>query len=303
MNEAALRKRKIVEISLPSFSWKLLWSPKVILSFFVLGLAMAFAYWALAVRPYLWISSGRVDAASLQMRANEEGMLSQLAVQDGDRVEKGQLLFSFESDQIVKREKQIEASLASLREQRNFYARQSEKAMQDYLADLGVAPQEEIDQHLQLLQEAQSRGEELLLEAEALEQKSKELKVQLEKYMISAPFDGVVLKQKKMVGDFITAGEPVLSLFDLNRSWVEARVPEKKLHLIQVGQPAKIRLASYPGSEWEGSVSWIGPATLSRLEGTEIRSEEEEIPIKISFPKDNFPLKPGLSAEVGIKVY
>ncbi|MBS0624690.1 MAG: efflux RND transporter periplasmic adaptor subunit [Verrucomicrobia bacterium] len=303
MNEATLRhKRKIVEIPIPSFSWKILLSPRSLLIFSVFAFALLSAYWVLAVRPYLWLPAGYIDGVSMQIRANEAGKLDQLAAQAGDRVNKGQILFAFESEHLGQQQRKIEKNLLRIREQQKEYRNQSEKAMQDYLADLGLSSHEESEQHLLILQEAQTKVEELDLEAAALDQELSLLKAQLNKLEVTAPFDGVVLKQKKVVGDYVNGGESVLSLFDLSRSWIEVRVPEKKLHLIQLGQPVKILLASYPGKEWEGAVSWVGPATLSQIEGTE-RQVEEEIPIKISFPQDKFPIKPGLSAEVGIKVY
>lgn len=301
MNEAALeQKRKIVEIPLPSFPWKLFFSFKSFFAFSILAIIAFATYWVLAVRPYLWIHSGKIDAVSLSIRANEAGTMSQIAVQEGDRVQKGQILFSLENEQFFQRQKKIQSSLMNLREQQIVYKRQSEKAMQDYLSDLGVLPQEEIEPHLQVLQESQAKIGAIQLETDELEQQAELLKSQLERYIVTAPFEGVVLKQNKSIGDPAQIGEPVLSLFDLKRSWIEVRVPEKSLHLIEVGQLAKIRLPSYPGREWQGSVQWIGPATLSKIEG--ISSVQEEIPIKISLPKDAFPLKPGLSAEVGIKV-
>lgn len=304
MNEAALdRKRKIVEIPLPSFSWKSLVSRQFLLFFLILVISTFSAYWYLAVRPYLWISSGHVDAVSMLIRSSEGGVLAQLAVQDGDRVEKGQVLFSLENDHILREYKRVQATSTELPKQLNFQQRQVENAMQNYLASLGVSPQDEIDLNLQTLQEEQSKVDEMQKEKANLDSQLNSLQHQLDKFAVNAPFEGVVLKQRKVIGDPIQTGDPVMSLFDLNRSWIEVRVPEKSLHLVTVGQPAKIRLAAYPHREWNGTVSWIGPATLSKIEGTPIQADMEEIAVKISFQKEDFPIKPGLSAEVGIKVH
>ena len=304
MNEAIVTpKRKTVEISLPSFSWKDLFSLKSAFFFSALFLCTILAYWMLAVRPFLWVSSGRVEAISLQIRSNEEGILSRLPVQAGDIVKKGESLFFLENNQIVEKQKRIQKSILDLQEEQSAFKRQSEKAMQDYLADLGVLQQEAIEQHLQLFQEAQSKMVELGLQIDALESEVTSLSQQMEKQNIVAPFDGVVLKQNKLVGDGVKSGEPVLSLFDLKRSWIEVKVPETKLHLIELGQTAKIRLPSYPGREWQGAIVWIGPATVSRIEGAPASTDEESIPVRISLPIEKFPVKPGLSAEVGIKVH
>ena len=304
MTEATLdRKRKIVEISLPHFTWKSFLSKQFFIFCSCLTLCSVATYWFLVVRPFLWISSGHINAVSVFVPSLESGAISMLPVQEGERVEKGQLLFSFESRELINEQKKIQADAIEWTKQLQGHQRLAENAMQDYLGALGVKPQDEIDLYLQTLQEEQTKTEELQREISLIDNRLREIQVRLDKSVGRAPFDGIVLKQQKGVGDSVQIGDRILSLFDLNRSWIEVTIPEKNLHLIEIGQLAKIRLAAYPSREWVGAVAWIGPATVSKIEGKAGDSLGEEIVVKISLPKENFPLRPGLSSSVGIKVH
>jgi multidrug resistance efflux pump len=304
MHESIIeQKRKSLAIPLPNFSWRFFISIKFFAFLSFLLISVLCAYWYFALRPFLWLDSGRINAKSFQIRSQETGMLAQMIAQEGDSVTKGTFLFSLENGQVVEKQKKIHISLVKLQEQQKLYKKQSDQAMQDYLADLGVRPQVEIDRHLQVLQESQTKWEELQKQLDILEDEKASLLYHQANFRITAPCDGIVLRQQKMLGDFVQAGDFVLSLADLNCSWIDAVIPEKKLHQIKIGQSAKICLSAYPGKEWEGAVSWIGPATVSKVEGKMGLPEEEMIPIKISLPEKNFPVKPGLSAKIGIKVH
>ena len=297
------QKRKSVAIPLPEFSWRFFASLKFFLFLGLFFTGALFAYWFFALRPFLWLDSGRIDAKTFSIRSQETGVLAQMIGQEGSSFMKGALLFSLENSQATEKQKKIVISLTKLQEAQKLHKKQSDQAMQDYLADLGLRPQIEIDRHLQVLQESQTKLEEVQKQIDALEEEKNSLLSQQANFRIAAPCNGVVLRQQKMPGDFVQAGELVLSLIDLNCSWIDAAVPEKNLHQIKVGQPVTICLPAYPGQQWEGAISWIGPATVSKVEGNVRLSQEEMIPIKISLPLENFPVKPGLSAKVGIKIH
>ena len=50
--------------------------------------------------------------------------------------------------------------------------------------------------------------------------------VRLEKIRILAPFDGVVGLRKASLGDYLTKGQDIVTLFDLSQVKVDFRLPE-----------------------------------------------------------------------------
>lgn len=91
---------------------------------------------------------------------------------------------------------------------------------------------------------------------------------------IRAPFDGVVLVKNANVGDIITpfsnaAGSQgaVVTMADLSTLEVEADVSESSLAKVSVGQPVEITLDALPGQRFQGQVSGIVP-TVDRAKAT-----------------------------------
>ena len=84
---------------------------------------------------------------------------------------------------------------------------------------------------------------------------------------IRCPIDGIVLVRNKEVGDgvssILTAGgnaTQLMTLGDLSRMYVDARIDEVDLGRIRVGMPAVITVDAYRGRELSGLVQRIAPA-------------------------------------------
>lgn len=274
---------------------------RIISLIFLACACLSGGYWWFFVHPYLWIFDGRVESASLEIKSPETSILIHVLAKVGEMVEKGKPLFILENPQIKRELQANQSALEQLRKEELFYKNQSEQAMQNYLADLGVRPQSEIDLHLEKLHaaqlkitQAQDRLSLLLKEQARLQEKETTLS-------ISSPCRAVIIEQKKMAGDCLQAEESVLSFFDADSSWIEINVSEQELHLLQVGKPVDIYLSAYPKKTWKGMISWISPATLSKTKGEKPTPNKELIPIHIAAVSQDTPLKPGLSAKVRIK--
>lgn len=259
-------------------------------------------YFWLATKSYLHIDFGHVNAEVLQVRAREGGILTQLNAEEGSLVEPGAILGSFENPGVLERQRKAQQTLVQLKKNLQLYKNQSEQAMQSYLSDLAVRPQQEVDLHLQTLQEAQEKTNLTQNELGAVQEELHVLQSQSGKGSIYSPCKAVLIKQHKIAGDPILSGESLFTLFDIDHPWIEMEVPEKHLHLLQVGQTADVYLTAYPGQKWTAEISWIGPATVSKMNGLCVSKNAEFIPIKLSLLEKDFPVKPGLSAKARVKV-
>lgn len=266
----------------------------------ILGLA-AIGYWWLASPFDLWIDSAHVDAAMVHIRTSDAGTITQLLVEPGDLVEAGRVLFLQENPKVLEQQRKAQASLIELRKELQVFKNKSEQAMHDYLSDLGILPQHEVDRHLATLQEAQEKTNQTQLQLEALQEEIRLLQNQSTKLSIVSPCKAIVVQRGKNAGDQTTAGEPVVTLFDISKPWVEAEVKESHLHALEAGKKVDVYLKAYPNQKWSGEISWIGPATISKMNGVSSSGLEEKLSIKIALLDKDFPAKPGLSAEVRIK--
>ena len=83
----------------------------------------------------------------------------------------------------------------------------------------------------------------------------------LDKMTIRAPIDGTVLQVNVRAGELATPAslQPPLLLADLSALCVRAELDERDLGSIKVKQAVSVRVAAFPGREFEGSVSSIAP--------------------------------------------
>ncbi|MEL1266003.1 HlyD family secretion protein [Pseudoxanthomonas putridarboris] len=78
---------------------------------------------------------------------------------------------------------------------------------------------------------------------------------------VRAPVDGIVGLHDLQVGEYINVGQTAMPLIASAPIWVEANFKETELTRMQVGQPATIKVDSYPGVKWKAHVASIAPAS------------------------------------------
>ncbi len=126
---------------------------------------------------------------------------------------------------------------------------------------------------------------------------------------LKSPIDGSVAKRFHTVGDVVHPGEPVLALVDPKKIYVLVLLEETKLHGVEVGCPAKIKIDAYPREKFEGEVKEILPATAAKfalvprdVSAGEFTKVAQRVPVKIALTKGPVELlRVGLGGEVEIK--
>ncbi len=150
-----------------------------------------------------------------------------------------------------------------------------------------------------------SEGENLVRDEEVIMAKAnvKQLeagvalaKATLDNAFVKAPFDGVVAKTLREVGEAVTIGMPLLQFVDPSDLYVEAPFDEANASQIKVGQKVRINIDAYRGTDFYGTVDFISPVVslnpdLSRTLNVKVHIEEG---------KDKFIT--GMSADVIILV-
>lgn len=117
--------------------------------------------------------------------------------------------------------------------------------------------------------------------------------VRLEKMALRAPFDGVLGLRKISVGDYVTPGQDIVNLEDIETLKVDFRIAETYLPLIHEGQTLRINVDALPGQTFEGAVYAIDPR---------IDADGRSIVIRARVTNNQGVLRPGLFARVGLVV-
>jgi membrane fusion protein (multidrug efflux system) len=135
----------------------------------------------------------------------------------------------------------------------------------------------------------------------------------LEHCVVRAPIDGVVAKRSVEVGQIVQPGQPLLALVPLDDVWVVANFKETQLTRIRPGQPAEVRIDSFPGAVFSGTVNSISAGTGSRFSllppenatGNWVKVVQR-VPVKILLDRkaagNPQPLRAGMSAVVTVRL-
>lgn len=125
---------------------------------------------------------------------------------------------------------------------------------------------------------------------------------------IRSSVSGIVVARQAHVGDTIAAGQPMITMVDPTRLWVQAQIEETRIGRVRVGQPVDVHVDSL-GKTLNGKVLAVNrasSATFSLLPSSNASGNftkvTQLVPVKISIDYGDLPLVLGGSVEVRIRV-
>ena len=184
---------------------------------------------------YVGFDESRVS----QINLRTEGWIERLLVKnEGERVEKGQLLFEFYSPQVVNAQK--EYVQAKRRNDTQMLAGSEEKllALGMVQADIArLAKTSKVTNTMQVL----------------------------------APQDGIVTSLNVREGIFVKPATEIMSLVDLSSVWLQAEVFESQTDWVMESQSAEARLNYLPGEIFSGRVDYIYPVLDPKTRTLQVR--------------------------------
>lgn len=107
-----------------------------------------------------------------------------------------------------------------------------------------------------------------------------------------SPVGGVVLEKQAVQGQGVDAGQPLYTIADLSRVWVEADLRESAAGTVTTGASAEVEFGAYPGRPLTGRVTFIAP-TLER--------QSRALRARIEMPNPDGRLKPGMYGTARIR--
>ena len=155
-------------------------------------------------------------------------------------------------------------------------------------------PEIETDQHPAVMQALASRQKAAL---------------DIARTIVKAPADGVVAQTDRLqVGQYITPATAVLSLVEIDQTWVEANFKETDLTYLAVGQRATVTLDAYPGRSLDAVVESIGAGTGSQFSILPAQNATgnwvkvvQRLPVRLRLiGAEALPFRSGLSASVEV---
>lgn len=248
-------------------------------------------------------------ARTLEIKSQVSGEVRRLHVEEGHRVEAGRPLVVIQQEPSEAR--QVAQIRATLEEQRVTLARaQRDLARLRSLLDKGYISEQDLEAADENVQHAKVRRDlakrQLWLALGGNEQLYRQYLERdlssddLEEFVIMAPAAGTVLELNVEPGELITSGTAtvgggtvLMTLADLTRMVVQAKINEVNISRVAVGQPVEVRLDALPDTTFDGTVTAIAP-----------QGEKEEsivtYEVRIEMQNEHQQLRPLMTANVDI---
>lgn len=222
------------------------------------------------VRDNVTVVGSLLSNESVVVRPEIAGRIASFNIREGQLVKQGQELIEIEASVY---EAELNEAKASLQMSRRDNARIQE------LFRKGVS--------------TASTRDEALGRMEIDEARVALAETRLRKTVIKAPFTGILGFRHVSIGDYVTPGQDIVNIEDIDPVKVEFKIPETRLPDLAVGQPIKVRVDAYAGEGFEGEVYAIDPR---------IDAAGRSVAIRARVPNPDGRLRPGLFARVTLVV-
>jgi len=119
---------------------------------------------------------------------------------------------------------------------------------------------------------------------------------------ILAPASGIVTLRAARQGEVVNPGSPIITLFDLSSTWVDAYLEETYADLIPMGQTLEVRLPS--GAEISGPVIYKAVVAdfATQRDVSRVKRDIKTVEIRVRVPNPSGKLPLGMTAWVMLPV-
>jgi len=233
--------------------------------------------------PGLITASGELKAhKSVNVSPKRQGILDEIFVEEGDQVEKGDLIAKMDFGDLEYRINELRA---------NYETQKASYLRRKILFNEGAISAEEYEEYKNKF----SRSEA----------KFKQLEVEEKETNIRAPFDGVITTRYAVPGAFVTpttsasssphGGSTSSSIVELSQGLeIVSKVPESDIGRIRTGQDATIRVDAFPERRFKAFVKKISPRAIKN---NNVTSFEVNLLLK-NTPED---LRIGMTSDVNFQ--
>ena len=233
-------------------------------------------------------ASGKIQPRTLvNISADTMGRVVDLAVEEGQRVQKGQFLLQIDPRNLTTAYNQSQASLAASRStidqlrvsidgaRTNLKAAQDNLVRQQQLWKQGLTTREQLEAADNQVKVRQSElaSQERQIETQRLRMQQEQAvvenaKLNLSKVRIESPITGIITRRNieegetVVIGTMNNAGTVLLTVADMSVIEAEVEVDETDIPTVELGQTAKVTIDAMPGKTFTGKVTEIGNSPI-----------------------------------------
>lgn len=269
-------------------------------------------------------ASGVFESTEVTVSAEGNGKILSLDIQEGDRLEAGQIVGCIDTVQLHLSEVQLEASRRAVGSGRLDISRQiaalesqigKQRQELDRFTKLEKAGAsnrkqvEDIQAQIETLERQLAAQEESLNssnrnvsgQADALEAQIEQIRDRIRKCVITSPVAGTVLAKYSEAGEFAALGRALFKVADIDNIRLRAYITAEQLTALKLGQ--QVRVFADQGSsgrkEYAGTLIWISGKAEFTPKTIQTRDERANLvyAVKIAVENDGL-IKLGMYGDI-----
>jgi HlyD family secretion protein len=269
-------------------------------------------------------ASGKIQPRTLvNISADTMGRVVDLAVEEGQRVQKGQFLLQIDPRNLTTAYNQSQASLAASRStidqlrvsidgaRTNLKAAQDNLVRQQQLWKQGLTTREQLEAADNQVKVRQSElaSQERQIETQRLRMQQEQAvvenaKLNLSKVRIESPITGIITRRNieegetVVIGTMNNAGTVLLTVADMSVIEAEVEVDETDIPTVELGQTAKVTIDAMPGKTFAGKVTEIGNSPIQATGSA--ASQATNFKVKVTVDGEIPDVRPGFTCTAEI---
>jgi HlyD family secretion protein len=256
-------------------------------------------------------ANGRIDAQrKVDLSAHVMGQIVNLAVREGDVVNKGDFLLQIDQKQLAASAQGAEASMRALFSDRDAARanlgeaeRNLQRAQRNY--EEKIIPAAELDRHRTAVEAARANVRSIEQRIDQSRANLAAARDTLSKTTMTAPMGGVITAlpveegEVAVIGTMNNPGTKLLTIADMSIVEAVMEVDETDIPNVKVGQKATVTIDAYPNKTFNGVVTEVGSSPMTRL-GMTSSGEAVNFEVKIQLDSPPEGIRPGFSASADI---
>lgn len=200
------------------------------------------------------------------LTVEQGGIVAEIHFENGQRVTAGERLVSLD----------IRADQAELA--------QLEAAQR--LTDLELARQQQLFEQRSVSRSALDRAES---EAEQARATVRARQARIDQKTLRAPFDGRAGIRQVNRGQFLSPGDPVVSVQALAPIFVDFTLPQRQLPRLEIGAPLRVTVDAYDGETFDGEITALEPG---------LSETTRSVSVQATLGNDDERLRPGMYGRI-----
>ena len=250
--------------------------------------------------------NGRIETTQVNISAKSSGRLLRIAVEEGDVIQKNQLLASIDTKELDAKLKEVLAYVEQAKQSKNYAdaivsQRESELnlATTNYertkkLFENKSIPLIELQKDEMAYQSAQaaliaSKAQVISAQAavHAASAQVETIKVKIDESNLYSPIKGRILYKIAQNGEMISSGGRVLVALDLMNTYMTIYLPTSQAGLVNIGSEARIILDALPKVAIPATVTFVSPQAQFTPKAIETQTEREKLMFRIKVKIDS----------------